>query len=93
MFATGMKTLLTEKTLATGNGKRHHNPVAFFNRVSLVDAKTKERILPAFYSDNYVSVLPGTEKTITIEHTSTHAFKPLVTVEGWNVDVKEAMVN
>src|SRR5690242_20529590 len=37
-------------------------PVAFFNRISLINNKTKERILPTFYSDNYISVLPGESK-------------------------------
>ncbi|MEO7120111.1 MAG: hypothetical protein ABIY62_03385, partial [Ginsengibacter sp.] len=32
------------------------NSIAFFNRLSLVNSKTKQRILPAFYSDNYISV-------------------------------------
>jgi mannosylglycoprotein endo-beta-mannosidase len=44
-------------------------PVSFFNRISLVGAKTKQRILPVFYTDNYFSVLPGAEKKITIDYT------------------------
>ncbi len=35
-----------------------NSPVSFFNRISLVDAATKKRILPVFYDDNYFSVLP-----------------------------------
>ncbi|RFS21944.1 glycosyl hydrolase [Chitinophaga silvatica] len=42
-----------------------NGPVAFFNRISLVNAK-HERILPVFYNDNYVSVLPGETKTILV---------------------------
>ncbi len=61
-------------------------PVAFFNRVSAVDAATHTRILPVFYSDNYVSVLPGESKTITVDFSkSKHAARPLIAVEGWNV--------
>ncbi|BAV08788.1 Glycosyl hydrolases family 2, TIM barrel domain [Filimonas lacunae] len=57
--------------------------VAFFNRISLLDASSKQRILPAFYSDNYVSVLPGQQKTITISYTG--AISNLaVMVTGWN---------
>lgn len=63
------------------------NTVAFFNRVSLVDPKTDERILPAFYSDNYISVPPGEKQTITIEYTPADgAATPVITVEGWNVE-------
>ena len=34
-----------------------NGPVNFFNRISLVDAGTKKRILPVFYDDNYFSVV------------------------------------
>lgn len=63
-----------------------HGPVAFFNRLSLVDAGTGNRILPVFYSDNYVSVMPGEEKAIIIE--SPHGIDKSacrVSVTGWNV--------
>ena len=67
-------------------------PIAFFNRISLVDNLTKKRILPSFYSDNYTSVLPGETKTITIEYKADNTKHPAVEVEGWNVDVKDVPV-
>lgn len=66
------------------------NPVAFFSRVTLLDANKKERVLPVFYSDNYFSILPGGEKKITVEYES--AVPPLITVEGWNVRNQEVKV-
>lgn len=42
--------------------------VSFFNRISLVDAGSKERILPVFYDDNYFSILPGAEKKVIIDY-------------------------
>jgi hypothetical protein len=61
-------------------------PLAFFNRVSLVDATTKQRLLPVFYTDNYLSILPGESKTITLDYTPhPGAPAPLVSVRGWNV--------
>jgi mannosylglycoprotein endo-beta-mannosidase len=61
-------------------------PVAFFNRLALVNPKTQKRILPVFYSDNYVSVLPGERKTVVLDYTPTADIAaPLVSVEGWNV--------
>ncbi|HEY4337735.1 MAG TPA: glycoside hydrolase family 2 TIM barrel-domain containing protein [Puia sp.] len=63
-------------------------PVAFFNRVSLVDPKTKERLLPVFYSDNYVSVLPGETKTLTLDYTPKAGITPVVSVRGWNLEEK-----
>lgn len=59
------------------------NPLAFFNRISLVDPSTGKRVMPVFYDDNYVTVLPGTSKTIRLEYNGTEKGK--VTVEGWNV--------
>lgn len=64
------------------------SPIAFFNRISLVDAKTGERILPAFYSDNYVSVVPGETKTVTIEYLPKPGVTPKIEVLGWNTEVK-----
>ena len=62
-------------------------PVAFFNRLALVNPTTQLRILPVFYTDNYVSVLPGESKTVGLDYTpSPTGPAPVVSVEGWNVD-------
>ncbi len=61
-------------------------PLAFFNRISLINRTTKKRILPVFYSDNYVSVLPGEKKTILLNYpVSVKSEDALVSVRGWNV--------
>jgi hypothetical protein len=63
-----------------------NGPVAFFNRVSLIDSQTKKRILPVFYNDNYVSVLPGEDKVVTISGSMVgKSSNAAVTVYGWNV--------
>jgi len=63
------------------------NPVAFFNRLALINSQTGQRILPAFFSDNYLSVLPGESKTVTVDFTDKDAaMKKKVQVYGWNVD-------
>lgn len=68
------------------------SPVAFFNRLSLVDPTTKKRLLPVFYSDNYVSVPPGQQKTVMLDYTP-GATLPLVALEGWNVPEQFAPVS
>jgi len=69
------------------NTKNHS--LAFFNRLSLVDADTKTRLLPAFYSDNYVSVLPGEQKKIIIDYMPPATKKEIqVEISGWNVSKK-----
>jgi hypothetical protein len=48
-----------------------------------------ERVLPVYYSDNYISLVPNESRTVTIE-AAISAFKdetPLVMVDGWNVSV------
>jgi Exo-beta-D-glucosaminidase Ig-fold domain len=53
-------------------------------KLTLVDDAGK-RILPAFYSDNYVALLPGEKKTITVRYPSTVTAVPGLTLRGWNV--------
>ena len=69
-------------------------PVAFFNRLSLVDIQTGSRLLPVFYSDNYVSVLPGEHKKIIIDY-DTNQYKqlPLVSISGWNLKEQKININ
>ncbi|WP_315822899.1 hypothetical protein [Paraflavitalea speifideaquila] len=61
--------------------------IAFFNRISILHPLTKERILPAFYSDNYITLLPYTRKYVFIEWND-KSLTPLVNIEGWNATPK-----
>ena len=88
---------LKVKAVQAGKGKIEvtftngvNEPVAFFNRVSLLDANKKERILPVFYSDNYFSVVPGGEKKIIVEYENADPL--LISVEGLNVSPTEVKV-
>lgn len=68
-------------------------PMAFFNRVSLVDKPTGKRILPVFYSDNYISVMPGEEKKVDIEYGPEISLKKAeVSLRGWNVEEQEISI-
>jgi hypothetical protein len=67
-------------------------PVAFFNRLSLIDPQTNDRLLPVFYSNNYVSVLPGEHKSILMDFDPLQYQKlPGVRISGWNL--KERIYN
>ena len=48
-----------------------------------------ERVLPVYYSDNYVSMVPQESKTLSIEAATAdlQGQKPLLVLDGWNVDV------
>jgi len=54
--------------------------------------KSGERVLPCFYSDNYVSLLPNETKSITIEADKGefHGEDAVVVIDGWNVTVAPA---
>ena len=77
---------MSEGKIEVTIGNAKENPIAFFIRLSLVNGTTKQRILPAFYSDNYISILPGEKKTITIDYTPAANEKAEVEIYGWNVD-------
>ncbi len=69
-----------------------HNPgtqIAMMTHVQLRRKHDGERVLPVYYSDNYVSLVPKESRTITIE-AATSDLKgdtALVLVDGWNVGV------
>ncbi len=60
---------------------------ALMVRLKAVRAQTGDRILPAFYSDNYTMLLPGEQQTFTTEvmHADTRGETPRIAVEGFNV--------
>ncbi|HEV2320606.1 MAG TPA: glycoside hydrolase family 2, partial [Verrucomicrobiae bacterium] len=63
--------------------------VALMSHLQLRRAGSGERVLPVFYSDNYISLLPGQSRTLTIEAASADldGEAPLLAVDGWNVTV------
>ena len=62
---------LVDKSMADGKMKiavkNNFGTVAFANRVRLVNKATQERVLPVIMSDNYVTLMPGEEKVISME--------------------------
>jgi beta-mannosidase len=70
-----------------------HNPssqIAVMAHLQLRRDHTGGRVLPVFYSDNYISLVPNESKTIDIEAPKTElkGEKPLIAVDGWNIAVK-----
>jgi hypothetical protein len=70
-----------------------HNPgtqVALMTHLQLRRKSSGERVLPVYYSDNYLSLVPNESRTITIE-AATADLKgeaAVVLVDGWNVGVR-----
>ncbi|WP_295667761.1 glycoside hydrolase family 2 TIM barrel-domain containing protein [uncultured Mucilaginibacter sp.] len=87
-LAIKAKYLKAGQVEVTLDNSQNHS-LAFFNRLSLVNADTKTRLLPVFYSDNYVSVLPGEQKKVIIDYKPGIEQKDLqVEISGWNVSKK-----
>jgi predicted GH43/DUF377 family glycosyl hydrolase len=63
--------------------------VALMAHIQLRRSRSGDRVLPALYSDNYVSLLPGESQTLTVEASQSDlgGEAPLIAVDGWNVDV------
>lgn len=69
-----------------------HNPgnqMAVMAHLQLRRQHSNERVLPVYYSDNYVSLVPGESRTITIEAAlaDLKGETPLIAVDGWNIGV------
>jgi len=69
-----------------------HNPgteIALMTHLQLRRKRSGERVLPVYYSDNYISLVPNASKTITIEVATTDLKEEtgLILVDGWNVGV------
>jgi len=75
---TGGETVVAVTLANTGSAP------ALNAKLTLVDAKG-ERILPAYYDDNYVSLLPGERRTVEVRYPGPVRAGAKVALRGWNV--------
>jgi hypothetical protein len=61
---------------------------AIMIKLKVIRAKTGDRILPVFYHDNFISLLPGETRSIKmeIEDSDTRGEKPSVVISGFNLE-------
>jgi hypothetical protein len=78
---SGKSWVLTTKL---NNNSQH--PVLMI-RLKVIGENSGERILPVFYSDNYISLMPGGEKAITMQlkDEDTRGERPSVEISGFNL--------
>jgi hypothetical protein len=64
--------------------------VALMTHLQLRRKNSGERVLPVYYTDNYISLAPGETKTISIEAAASDlkGETPLVVIDGWNIAVE-----
>jgi len=79
-----------EKTIVTVTLHNNTSHVALLSHLQLHQKKSGRRVLPVFYSDNYISLLPGESAIVSIEAATKdlQGDLPLIEVDGYNVDVK-----
>ena len=93
-------TLTTSAAGSTANGERQvtvhiansGSTAAVLVKLTLEDAADGKRILPAYYSDNYISLLPGDRRTVTIAFPAGDA-KPQIALRGWNLAAQTIAVH
>ena len=61
--------------------------IAFLVRLRLLKGKDGAEILPVFWEDNYISLLPGEKREIAVRLRKTDAgkSKPVLAIDGYNV--------
>jgi len=86
------KVKLTKTIISTDQGKEvkwtinlknETNQLSFFNRLWLCNEATHEEVLPSFWSDNFVTLFPGEEKTLTVivAKEDLHGLQPVIEIE------------
>ena len=93
-------TLTASATSSATNGEREvrvqlkntGSAAALMIKLTLEDAATGQRILPAYYNDNYISLLPGEERTVNVKFPAGEE-KPEIGLRGWNLIPQTLAVN
>jgi mannosylglycoprotein endo-beta-mannosidase len=87
---TANSRLEGEKTLIDVTVKNPSSVVALMAHLQLHQGATGQRVLPVFYSDNYLNMAPGESRTLMIEAATNDlgGEAPALLVDGFNVTVK-----
>jgi exo-1,4-beta-D-glucosaminidase len=63
----------------------NHSPfIAFFIRFDLIFKETQDLVIPIFWSDNYISLLPGENRILSAKFNNLQE-KLLLSWKGWNI--------
>jgi beta-mannosidase len=78
-----------EKTLLTVTLHNATETIALMTHLQLHKKGSGGRVLPVFYSDNYITLVPGETRTVTVEAATKDLAgdAPLLLVDGYNVKV------
>ncbi|MDR2496740.1 MAG: discoidin domain-containing protein [Tannerellaceae bacterium] len=83
--ATSMSKEADEWTIVTTITNESATPLLML-RLSAAGSGSGQRILPAFFTDNYFSLMPGESRTVTVRLSDrdTRGEKPRIGIEGFN---------
>ncbi len=91
--------VVSAKAAHTGDGlfisvELHNNSphMALMLRLMPVQGDAEERMLPAFWSDQYFSLTPGESKIVTIKAEKTIGNQIAFIVSGWNAPVQKIQI-
>lgn len=69
------------------------NSVALAAKLTLENAKDSSRILPAYFTDNYITIMPGQTRKIEISYPIKAAMSaPRLGLRGWNIVSKSIAI-
>jgi len=74
-----------EQTKMTATLHNAGETIAFFIELKVAKKQSGETILPVFWEDNYVSLLPGETRTIEATFSATND-QAVLTIDGWNLE-------
>jgi len=62
--------------------------IAFFMFLDVINPATQQPVLPVYWNDNYVTLLPGEERTYDASYflSDSDGNRPILEVKGWNVE-------
>lgn len=74
--------------------KNNNAGIALMCRLKVLQNKSGKRVLPAFFSDNYVSFAPGESRIVNITFDNKYLDNetPRLMIEGWNLDESEISI-
>ncbi len=73
-----------QEKIVTVKLRNRGSEAALLLKLTLDNSVTGERILPAYYSENYASLLPSEERVITIRYPADSS-TPAIGLRGWNL--------
>ena len=77
-----------EKTLMQIDLENPADGIAFFIELSVKDSNTGLTLLPVFWEDNYISLLPGEKRRVGGWFFTKSDQKPMFEYQGWNMQMK-----